>query len=160
MGKGSIKGRLGKDDQAAETKDPGDKSSLVHTFLFLFYFCKHTNIRAAAPHEWSNNPQRKTNAPKLPHDQISHQPTCVLRVVKVVVLKAKKNQKPQSGFFDTHGLEHGSSGCHQERCHYRIRRHPTPRFCIWLNFQSHVEMDLVGEEMTFRVQSGLNRNAN
>lgn len=29
MGKGSIKGRLGKDDQAAETKDPADKSCLA-----------------------------------------------------------------------------------------------------------------------------------
>lgn len=33
MGKGSIKGRLGKDDRAAETKDPTDKSCLAHTFL-------------------------------------------------------------------------------------------------------------------------------
>lgn len=32
MGKGSIKGRLGKDDRAAETKDPTDKSCLAHTF--------------------------------------------------------------------------------------------------------------------------------
>lgn len=32
MGKGSIKGRLGKDDQAAETKDPTDKSCLAHTY--------------------------------------------------------------------------------------------------------------------------------
>lgn len=47
MGKGSIKGRLGKDDQAAETKDPGDKSSLVHTF---FFFCfANTQIYAQQP---------------------------------------------------------------------------------------------------------------
>lgn len=46
MGKGSIKGRLGKDDQAAETKDPGDKSSLVHTFFFFF---ANTQIYAQQP---------------------------------------------------------------------------------------------------------------
>lgn len=33
MGKGSIKGRLGKDDQDAETKDPGDKESLASIFF-------------------------------------------------------------------------------------------------------------------------------
>lgn len=46
MGKGSIKGRLGKDDQAAETKDPGDKRSLAYTFFFFF---ANTNIHTAAP---------------------------------------------------------------------------------------------------------------
>lgn len=49
MGKGSIKGRLGKDDQAAETKDPGDKSSLVHTFLFLFYFLQTHKCTRSGP---------------------------------------------------------------------------------------------------------------
>lgn len=34
MGKGSIKGRLGEDDQDAETKDPGDKRSLACIYLF------------------------------------------------------------------------------------------------------------------------------
>lgn len=69
-----------------------------------------------------------------------------LRVVKVVRLSWKpKNQKLQNGFFDTHGMD---------------LKGVTKNAAIIMNFLSHVEMDLVGEEMTLRVQSGLNRNAN
>lgn len=66
MGKGSIKGRLGKDDQAAETKDPGDKSSLVHTFFF-FFLQTHKYTRSS-PHMSEATTHDETNAPKLPPD--------------------------------------------------------------------------------------------
>lgn len=57
MGKGSIKGRLGKDDQAAETKDPGDKSSLVHIFFFFLQTHKYTHRQPRHSHAQSHNPR-------------------------------------------------------------------------------------------------------
>lgn len=49
MGKGSIRGRLGKDDRAAATKDHGDKRSLAYTF-FIFIFCKHKYTHRSPTH--------------------------------------------------------------------------------------------------------------
>lgn len=66
MGKGSIKGRLGKDDQAAETKDPGGKRSLAYTFFFFFFANKYTHSSPITHmHEVATHDE--TNASKLPH---------------------------------------------------------------------------------------------
>lgn len=84
MGKGSIKGRLGKDDRAAETKDPTDKSCLAQTFsqnTLGFIALENVGCTCMYPDKQDHKNKNNTNAPSIPQTStfytgpdVSHNP--------------------------------------------------------------------------------------